>query len=316
MIVIEVRNWDGTLSVDGFLVYGDKLIPNFETLTSDSKFFRDTLVDQNLEIVNRLKASQIGYTPRDYLRNHSVERESQLEFYKGFLSHKGTNSAVNRILNNNGNFKDIQHEHVWAFKISDYGKLNNGYKENKTINTVDMASDPHVVTFDSIRNPFVYRDIPKEYPLKTAGYVDGQDVDYTVNTEYDLQNLSTNELSEGDTAWLQFDPIRQWDVRRLSEVAEIGYVGETSDNQLYLGLTNQIDTTDSVYLKLKTQTLIQISDYYFLVDNGTRDVDGVTVYEYLVFERNYEPLIVEIDNSSSNSFVPTGTTGVLKQLVQ
>ena len=32
---------------------------------------------------------------------------------------------------------------------------------------------------------------------------------------------------------------------------------ETSDNQLYVGLTNQIDTTDSVYLKLKTQTLIQ-----------------------------------------------------------
>ena len=54
------KNWDGTLSVDGFLVYGDKLVPNFETLTSDSKFFRDTLVDQNLEIVNRLKSSQIG----------------------------------------------------------------------------------------------------------------------------------------------------------------------------------------------------------------------------------------------------------------
>ena len=87
----------------------------------------------------------------------------------------------------------------------------------------------------------------KRISLKTTGYVDGKDVDYTVNTEYDLQNLSANELSEGDTAWLQFDPIRQWDVRRLSEVAEIGYVGETSDNQLYLGLTNQIDTTDSVY---------------------------------------------------------------------
>ena len=304
------KNWDGTLSVDGFLVYGDKLIPNFETLTSDSKFFRDTLVDQNLEIVNRLKSSQIGYTPREYLRNHSVERESQLEFYKGFLSHKGTNSAVNRILNNNGNFKDIQHEHVWAFKISDYGKLNNGYKENKTINVVDMASDPHVVTFDSIRNPFVYRDIPKEYPLKTAGYVDGQDVDYTVNTEYDLQNLSTNELSEGDTAWLQFDPIRQWDVRRLSEVAEIGYVGETSDNQLYLGLTNQIDTTDSVYLKIKNAEIEpEITDYYYLVENGTREVDGAIIYEYLVFELNYEPLIVEIDNSTSNSlFVPTGSS--------
>ena len=108
------------------------------------KYFRDTLVDQNLEIVNKLKSSQIGYTKKDYLRNHSVERESQLEFYKGFLSHKGTNSA-NRIVNNNGNFKDIQHEHIWAFKLADYGKLNNGYKETQNINTSDMISDPHRV---------------------------------------------------------------------------------------------------------------------------------------------------------------------------
>ena len=77
----------------------------------------------------------------------------------------------------------------------------------------------------------------------------------------------------------------------------------------YTWLTNQIDTTDSVYLKIKNSDIDpEVADYYFLVDNGTRDVDGVTVYEYLVFERNYEPLIVEIDNSSSNSlFVPTGT---------
>ena len=303
------KNWDGTLTVDGYLPYGDELIPNFETLTSDSKYFRDTLVDQNLEIINRLKESQLGYTKKDYLRNHGVERESQLEFYKGFLSHKGTNSAVNRIINNNGNFKDIGHEHIWAFKLSDYGKLNNGFVETKTINTIDMVSDPHKIQYDNIENSFVLREKPKGYPLKTTGYVDGKDVVYTVKTEYDLENINANELNEGDTAWVQFDPAREWDVRRLSEVAEIGYVGETSDNQLYVGLTNQITTIDSVYLKIKNSDIDpEISDYYFLVDNGTRDVDGVTVYEYLVFERNYEPLIVEIDNSSSNSlFVPTGT---------
>ena len=303
------RNWDGTLTVDGYLPYGDELIPNFETLTSDSKYFRDTLVDQNLEIVNKLKASQIGYTKKDYLRNHGIERESQLEFYKGFLSHKGTNSAVNRIVNNNGNFKDIGHEHIWAFKLAEYGKLNNGYKETQSVNTVDMISDPHRVQFDNMENTFKLRENTKGYPLKTTGYVDGKDVVYTVNTEYDLENIDAVELNEGDTAWIQFDPVRQWDVRRLSEVAEIGYVGETSDNQLYVGLTNQIDTTDSVYLKIKNSDIDpEVADYYFLVDNGTRDVDGVTVYEYLVFERNYEPLIVEIDNSSSNSlFVPTGT---------
>ena len=110
-----------------------------------------------------------------------------------------------------------------------------------------MTSDPHVVQFDGIINSLVYRPVTKAYPIKTTGYVDGKDVTYTVQTEYDLQTLSTNTLSEGETAWIQFDPVREWDVRRLSEVAEIGYVGETNDNQLYVGLTNQINTTDSVY---------------------------------------------------------------------
>ena len=309
-------NWDGTLGVDGYLVYENELVPNFETLTSDSKYFRDTLVDQNLEIVNRLKASQIGYSKKDYLRNHGIERESQLEFYKGFLSHKGTNSAINRIINNNGNFKDIQHQDIWAFKRAEYGKLNTGYKITQSVNTVDMISDPHVVQFDGIVNSLVYRPVPKAYPLKTTGYVDGRDVTYTVQTEYDLENLSTDTLSEGETAWVQFDPVREWDVRRLSEVAEIGYVGETNDNQLYIGLTNQINTTDSVYLKIKnTDIEPEIADYYYLVENGTREVDGATIYEYLVFELNYEPLIVEIDSSTTDSlFVPTGSESAVEAI--
>tara|TARA_B100001057_G_scaffold91069_1_gene87382 strand:+ start:16921 stop:25755 length:8835 start_codon:yes stop_codon:yes gene_type:complete len=301
-------NWDGTLTIDGFLPFGDELLPNFETLTSDSKFYRDTLVDQNLEITNRLKESQIGYSKRDYLRNHGIERESQLEFYKGFLSHKGTNSAVNRIVNNNGNFKDIKHHNIWAFKRAEYGKLNTGFKAIQSVNTVDMISDPHVVQFDGIVNSLVYRKTPKAFPIKTTGYVDGRDVTYTVNTENSLQNLS-GILTEGETAWVQFDPVREWDVRRLSEIAEIGYIGETADNQLYVGLTNSIDTIDSVYLKIKnTDIEPEIADYYYLVDNGTREVDGTTIFEYLVFELNYEPLIVEIDSSTTDSlFVPTGS---------
>ena len=103
------------------------------------------------------------------------------------------------------------------------GKLNTGYKITQSVNTVDMISDPHVVQFDGIVNALVYRPVPKSYPLKTTGYVDGEDVTYTVQTEYDLQNLRTNTLSELKLL-VQFDPVREWDVRRLSEIAEIAYV--------------------------------------------------------------------------------------------
>lgn len=302
-------DWDGTLTVDGYLTFGDELLPNFETIAEESKYYRDTLIDQSLEQVNGLKGSQIGYNKRAYLTNHGIERESALEFYKGFLSHKGTESSINRIINNNSNFKNITHQDVWAIKVDDYGKINNGYSVSKTINTIDILSDPHTIEYDNLPKPFVYRDIAKQYPIKTSGYVDGNDVNYKVKTEYDLTSLNDETLYEGDTAWIQFDPTREWDVRRLSEVAEISYVGETDDNQLYIGLTNEIDTVDSVYLKIKNETIDpEVADYYYLVSNGTRDVSGITVYEYLVFELNYEPLIVEIDSSTTNSlFVPTSS---------
>jgi hypothetical protein len=303
-------DWDGTLTVDGYLTYGDELIPNFETMAEESKYYRDTLIDQSLEAINGLKGSQIGYNKRAYLSNHGIERESALEFYKGFLAHKGTESSINRIINNNSNFKDITHQDVWAIKVDDYGKVNNGYNITKSVNTIDILSDPHAVEFDTLPRPFVYRDITKEFPIRTTGYVDGNDVNYTVKTEYDLTSLNANTLYEGDTAWLQFDPIREWDVRRLSEVAEISYVGETEDNQLYLGLVNEIDIVDSVYIKIKNETIDpEIADYYYLVSNGTKEVGGITIYEYLVFELNYEPLIVEIDSSTSSSlFVPTSSS--------
>ena len=302
-------DWDGTLTVDGYLTYGDVLIPNFETIAEESKYYRDTLIDQSLDSTNTLKGSQIGYSKRAYLSNHGIERESSLEFYKGFLSHKGTESAINRIINNNSNFRDITHQDVWAVKINEYGKLNNGYKASQDVNTIEILSDPHTIEYSNLPQPFVLRDIPKYYPIKTTGYVDGNDVNHVVKTEYDLVDLNNETLYEGDTAWIQFDPQREWDVRRLSEVAEIAYVGETDDNQLYIGLTNEIDTVETVYLKIKNSTIDpEVADYYYLVSNGTKTVDGILVYEYLVFELNYEPLIVEIDSSTSNSlFVPTSS---------
>ena len=125
---------------------------------------------------------------------------------------------------------NITHKDIWAYRVGEYGHLLTGYEAKKTINTVDIVSDPHSVLFNPIDVPFSKRTLLKQFPIKTTGYVDSEDVNYTVQSEYDLENIKSN-LLEGDVAWIQFDPNREWDVRRLSEVAEIAYVGETSDNQ-------------------------------------------------------------------------------------
>ena len=302
----RTSNWDGTLAASGYLVHNNELVPNLDTMVAETRYYRDTLVDQSLQNVNNLKASQIGYAPRTYLANHGVERESQIEFYKGFLAGKATVSSINRIINFNSNFTDLEHKDIWAFKLADYGKLDNSLTASKVVNTIDIISDPHVVDFD-IEKKIPYLSTGKRVAVKTAGYVDPVDVNYVV-PDADTLETSTISYFEGDTAWVRFDNERDWDVKRLSEIAEINYVGETSDGQLKVALTNEIDISNTAYLKIVNSNIDpEIEGNYYFVKEAERVTNGVTVYEYLVFDQSYEPLIVEIDTTTDNSvYVPTG----------
>jgi hypothetical protein len=310
----RTKNWDGTLAADGYLLHNDKMIPNLETITNDSRFYRDTFVDQNLDIVNKLKERQIGFTPRTYLDNFYVERESQLEFYKGFIAAKGTNSSIKKIINNNSNYVDIHKSEVWAMYIEEFGRKDTNRKVSTSVKKSEIVNDPFTVTFEMNTDAIQLKDNPNHNAIvKTTGYVDSKFVNYVASAYSDLERLNTQTLYEGDIAWLQFDEEREWDVRRLSEIAEINYIGETSDGQLYIVLTNKLSTLDSVYIKILSSYVDpSVDGYYYLIEDGELYENGLTVYKYLVFETNFEPLIVEIDQSSSDSvYSPTpGALGV------
>ena len=305
----RTSDWDGTLAADGYIVSNNALIPNLETMVSETQFYRDTLVDQSLQNVNNLKANQIGYSPRAYLRNHGIERESQLEFYKGFLAGKSTVSSINRIINNNSNFDDLKHRDVWAIKLADYGRLGNKLTSWSTVNTIDIISDPHVVNFANGTIPSL--TTAKTVAIKSAGYVNPNDVNYIVATNDDL-TLSTTPYYEGDTAWVRFDSERDWDVQRLNEIAEINYISETEDGQLTVALSNEIDTDSTAYLKIINSSIepeIE-GNYYFVKDETISSANNIDVYEYLVFDQSFEPLIVEIDTTTNNSVYVPSTSAV------
>lgn len=305
-------DWDGTLTVDGYIVHNDKLIPNFDTMIAETKFYRDTLVDQGLSILNNLKSNQYGYTTRAYLTNHGIERESQLEFYKGFLSHKATVSSINKIVNKNGDFENITHSDIWAVRLSDYGYQSSKYTMSKQITVTDMVQNPFLVQYQDNTKELLPVTKKNNIAIKTTGYVNESDVTYITGTYDSLTSLTGVTLYEGDTAWLQTDEDRDWDVVRLSEVAEISYVGETSDNQLYIGTASAINSTSinkPIYLKIDADEISPtIAGYYLLSANGTKTVNSVVIHEYLIFEEDFEPLTIEIDSATTNSiFVPTST---------
>ena len=299
-------DWDGTLAVDGYIAAGNKLLPNLDTMVEDTRYYRDTLVDQSLDVVNRLKESQLGFSPRTYLTNHFVERESQLEFYKGFLAGKSTKQSINRIVNKNSNFHDVEHDEVWAFKLDTYGKI---LKSNSVVdqNVSDIIENPQIVDF--ITDEFdLKQGNYRKTPLMTSGYVDPKHVNYVVRNNSILENTVRDTFYEGELAWIRFDEDREWDVKRLCEVAVLQYVGETSDGQLFIGFQTEVPDLDkSVFLKIDSIDIDPvINGYYNLIPDGTRNVNGIEIFEYLVFDKDYEPLIVEIDTTTNDSiYVPT-----------
>jgi len=305
----RATGWDGTMTTEGYIVYGNKMIPNFETVIDEIQNYRDTILDQSLESINLLKASQIGFFPREYFNRMGIERESQLEFYKGFLAGKGTKGSINRLVNLESNITDIENSDVWAFKVSEYGSNNSRRKESTVVNISDLKKSPYVVTYENMQYPMETTTAISSVPIKTSGYVNSTDVTHVVMNSTQLGSLDVSKIYEGDIAWVQFDDDREWDTRRLSEIAEIVYLGETPDAQLYIALTNEISTDSEVFLRIVSSGIQpQIQGYYYPVFESTQTYNGMTVYLYLIFDMNYEAVIVEIDTSTSNSvYVPTQT---------
>ena len=305
----RVVDWDGTMTTDGYIVYGNKMVPNFETIVDEIQNYRDTILDQSLESINLLKASQIGFFPREYFDRMGIERESQLEFYKGFLAGKGTKGSINRLVNSESNIIDIDNSDVWAFKLSEYGNNNSRRKESVVANISDLRKTPYAITYDNIEYPMETTTAISPVPIKTTGYVDSTYISHVVMNTSSLNSLDVSKIYEGDIAWVQFDDDREWDVLRLSEIAEIVYLGETPDSQLYVALTNEIRTDKEIFLRVVSNGIQpEIQGYFYPVFESTQTYNGLTVYLYLIFDMNYESVIVEIDTSTSNSvYVPTQT---------
>ena len=159
---------------------------------------------------------------------------------------------------------------------------------SKDITVSDMVQNPFLVQFLDNTKELLPVTKKNNIAIKTTGYVNESDVTYITGTYDSLTSLTGVTLYEGDTAWLQTDEDRDWDVVRLSEVAEISYVCETSDNQLYIGTASAINSTSitkPIYLKIDADEIsTTIAGYYLLSANGTKTVNVTVIHEYLIFE--------------------------------
>ena len=235
------------------------LLPNAAN-ASDQLATAYSVYDANLATeVDLFSYGLIGFRPREYMQALNLDDVSQVNLYQQFLGSKGTLRSAEIF-----SFADLGKEtaqydiyEYWAMLRSQYGATANRNYIELRLNESLLKSDPSLVQVIEpqqisqadqtvqLQNVWKSSDqltstdiLPtttapnQDSALPTAGYVNLEDVDYTV---FDLAELSAslttldiNDLGVGSTIWVAKSNAYDWNVYRVKAVP--GDIVSISDN--------------------------------------------------------------------------------------
>lgn len=189
----------------------------------------------------------IGYRNRSYLSDLGVDDTTQVKFYQGFIKEKGTKNAINAIrsISSNDQTGNLTINEEWAFRVGTYGSLETNQfvelvlDELYTLNnptSLEVIDDSTVVyssTYTSSDEVYKTAATPWTSPfllnrtensnrsddIQTAGFVNIEDVDYTIFDLSMATSLSANiaDVGVGSVIWVAKDYAQDWNVYRVSE---------------------------------------------------------------------------------------------------
>jgi len=261
------------------------LLPNFASNAVKAQSYYDAYGYFNDS--NNVKYSHglIGFKPRQFLDDMGLNETTQVEFYKGYITQKGTANAIDALTNaqfNNLN-SAIDYYEEWAVRVGEYGAIDtNPYVEialDEKAFSVNPALAEFVPTTDEARangvTVFANGDLYKstnqfdgtiasirnnqsdyDNDIPTAGYVNIDDIDATI---FDLANYTdlnslTYTMGSGYTIWTAKDFKSDWNVFRISET-------DTTIVEVENALDGYITFRTDVYHGLAADNVVMIRNF-------------------------------------------------------
>ena len=213
------------------------LKPNLEYKVNQFADFYDLDTDNFDVEQQRIAQHLIGYQKRQYLSNIVNDDVSQYKFYQGMIADKGTKNALSKLFDSlsSANKDSIEFYEEWAVKLGQYGAAD-GFEEVEfklsedkflispqpvllTNEVPDVPTDlvyrltedeVYLKTKDYTHAPFPTKYV-EENPVKTAGYVRADDVQWTILQKADILNIPIEEIEQGEYVWATFDS-EDWNV--------------------------------------------------------------------------------------------------------
>ena len=233
------------------------LLPNSAT-ASNQLATSYSVYDANLEQeVDLFSFGLIGFRPREYMQSLNLDDISQVSLYQQFLGTKGTLRSAELFTYANVGKETSQYDiyEYWAILKSQYGATANRNYVELLLNEALFKSDPaliqvinpgqtskadQIVLLENVWKSSAKLTSPDFLPttnvvvgdsiLPSAGYVDLDDVDITVFSLDDPQNVNAtlSTVGVGTTIWVAKINSYNWGVFRSDPIP--GQIITVSDN--------------------------------------------------------------------------------------
>ena len=296
------------------------LLTNLEYKTNQFADFYDLDTD-NFDI-NQQEIAQhlIGYQKREYLSNIINDDVSQYKFYQGFIADKGTQNALTRLFDALGaaDKESLEFYEEWAVRVGHYGAADGFEEVEFLLDEEQFRLSPQPIllteTIPDRVTDLVYRQLPDNVflapqnydhapfptaytsntPLKTAGYVRTDDVQFTIKNKDDILNLDISEVQKGDYVWVTFEQ-QEWNVYRHTETGFLITSASTSN-------------TGGVELTLDKLSNFSVGDII-----GVKDVEGIDGF-YKIVSTELNKITIDIrENALTDDLV--GISGIVTKFV-
>lgn len=144
------RQKDFTLrpNVGGFVIQGDGLVQNLESITNDMRHFYDSSIAAEGRLATDLARKSMGYDgSKDYMNNLKINAKTQFQFWQGMIQSKGSIRAVDAFVNQT-RFESAVVDEFWAYKVAEFG-------DNNERNYLEMKMIPEDAVRNELRLEFV-----------------------------------------------------------------------------------------------------------------------------------------------------------------
>jgi hypothetical protein len=235
------------------LIPSKGLISNFDYKIDQFSDFFEVESDGLGSSQREMARHSLGYQKRDYLQDLAEDEVTQFRLYQGFIREKGTNNAVTKVFDklSRANQAGVRLNEEWAFRVGRFGGVDQNSNYEFRLNRSDFEINPQPIFIEAVApvnntdqflrvtgkdfllspGSFTTEINPKKFyngPSRNAGYVNLNDVNFTLPTRDDILTLSIFLVLDNDHFWITFDN-SSWTVLRYNEQPGLSIVTIDTD---------------------------------------------------------------------------------------